>query len=59
MTNRPPQVGSDELLDAAAAWTALHIATPDAIRRIQRVQTVTIAWMSVEAVVFHDLFLNE
>jgi divalent metal cation (Fe/Co/Zn/Cd) transporter len=31
--------------------SALQIATPDAIRRIQRVQTVTIAWMSVEAVV--------
>jgi divalent metal cation (Fe/Co/Zn/Cd) transporter len=30
---------------------AIQIATPDAIRRIQRVQTVTIAWMSVEAVV--------
>jgi len=29
----------------------LQIASPDAIRRIQRVQTVTIAWMSVEAVV--------
>ena len=29
----------------------LQIAPPDAIRRIQRVQTVTIAWMSVEAVV--------
>jgi hypothetical protein len=28
-----------------------QIASPDAIRRIQRVQTVTIAWMSVEAVV--------
>ena len=28
-----------------------HVPTPDAIRRIQRVQTVTIAWMSVEAVV--------
>ena len=28
-----------------------QIGTPDAIRRIQRVQTVTIAWMSVEAVV--------
>ena len=27
------------------------IISPDAIRRIQRVQTVTIAWMSVEAVV--------
>jgi divalent metal cation (Fe/Co/Zn/Cd) transporter len=27
------------------------MASPDAIRRIQRVQTVTIAWMSVEAVV--------
>jgi divalent metal cation (Fe/Co/Zn/Cd) transporter len=26
-------------------------ASPDAIRRIQRVQTVTIAWMSVEAMV--------
>ena len=31
--------------------SVLHIATPDAIRRIQRVQAVTIAWMSVEAVV--------
>jgi divalent metal cation (Fe/Co/Zn/Cd) transporter len=29
----------------------LQIASPDAIRRIQRVQTVTITWMSVEAVV--------
>jgi divalent metal cation (Fe/Co/Zn/Cd) transporter len=29
----------------------LQIAPPDAIRRIQRVQTVTIAWMSVEAAV--------
>jgi divalent metal cation (Fe/Co/Zn/Cd) transporter len=29
----------------------LQTALPDAIRRIQRVQTVTIAWMSVEAVV--------
>jgi divalent metal cation (Fe/Co/Zn/Cd) transporter len=29
----------------------LQIASPDAVRRIQRVQTVTIAWMSVEAVV--------
>jgi divalent metal cation (Fe/Co/Zn/Cd) transporter len=29
----------------------LQTASPDAIRRIQRVQTVTIAWMSVEAVV--------
>ena len=29
----------------------LQIASPDAIRRIHRVQTVTIAWMSVEAVV--------
>ncbi len=28
----------------------LQTASPDAIRRIQRVQTVTIAWMSVEAV---------
>jgi len=31
--------------------SALQIATPDAIRRIQQVQTVTIAWMSVEAAV--------
>ena len=31
--------------------SVLQIATPYAIRRIQRVQTVTIAWMSVEAVV--------
>ncbi len=29
----------------------LQIASPDAIWRVQRVQTVTIAWMSVEAVV--------
>jgi divalent metal cation (Fe/Co/Zn/Cd) transporter len=29
--------------------SALQIASPDAIRRIQRVQTVTIAWMGVEA----------
>ncbi len=29
--------------------SALQIATEDAVRRIQRVQTVTIAWMSVEA----------
>jgi divalent metal cation (Fe/Co/Zn/Cd) transporter len=29
----------------------LQIPSPDAVRRIQRVQTVTIAWMSVEAVV--------
>jgi len=29
----------------------LQIASPDAIRRVQRVQTVTIAWMSVEAAV--------
>ena len=29
----------------------LQVASPDAIRRIQRVQTVTIAWMSVEATV--------
>jgi divalent metal cation (Fe/Co/Zn/Cd) transporter len=29
----------------------LQIASPDAIRRIQRVQTFTIAWMSVEAAV--------
>ena len=29
--------------------SALQTASPDAIRRIQRVQTVTIAWMSVEA----------
>src|SRR5208283_83514 len=31
--------------------SVLQIANPDAIRRINRVQTVTIAWMSVEAVV--------
>jgi len=31
--------------------SAIQIATPVAIRRIQRVQTVTIAWMSVEALV--------
>jgi len=31
--------------------SVLQIASPDAIRRIQRVQTLTIAWMSVEAVV--------
>src|SRR5208283_3054748 len=31
--------------------SVLQIAPPDAIRRIQRVQAVTIAWMSVEAVV--------
>jgi divalent metal cation (Fe/Co/Zn/Cd) transporter len=31
--------------------SVLQIAPPDAIRRIQRVQTVTIAWMSVEATV--------
>ncbi len=31
--------------------SVLQIATEDAVRRIQRVQTVTIAWMSVEAVV--------
>ena len=31
--------------------SVLQIATPDTIRRIQRVQTVTIVWMSVEAVV--------
>src|SRR5271157_1509824 len=29
--------------------SAIQIDTPDAIRRIRRVQTVTIAWMSVEA----------
>ncbi len=29
----------------------LQVAPPDAIRRIQRVQTVTIAWMCVEAAV--------
>jgi divalent metal cation (Fe/Co/Zn/Cd) transporter len=28
-----------------------HIAIPDAIQRIQRVQTLTVAWMSVEAAV--------
>src|SRR5271169_4291686 len=31
--------------------SALQTATPDTIRRIQRVQAVTIAWMSVEAIV--------
>jgi len=31
--------------------SVLQIAPSDAIRRIQRVQTVTIAWMSVEALV--------
>jgi divalent metal cation (Fe/Co/Zn/Cd) transporter len=31
--------------------SVLHIASPDAIRRIQRVQTLTITWMIVEAVV--------
>jgi divalent metal cation (Fe/Co/Zn/Cd) transporter len=31
--------------------SVLQTASPDAIRRIQRVQTVTIAWMSVEVVV--------
>jgi divalent metal cation (Fe/Co/Zn/Cd) transporter len=31
--------------------SVLQIASPDAIRRIKRVQTLTIAWMSVEAAV--------
>ena len=31
--------------------SALQIATPDVLRRIRRVQAVTITWMSVEAVV--------
>jgi divalent metal cation (Fe/Co/Zn/Cd) transporter len=31
--------------------SVLQIATPDAIRRVRRVQRVTIAWMSVEAAV--------
>src|ERR1019366_5655719 len=31
--------------------SVLQIASPEAIRRIRRVQTVTIAWMSVEAAV--------
>jgi divalent metal cation (Fe/Co/Zn/Cd) transporter len=31
--------------------SAIQIATPEAIRRIQRVQTVTISWMSLEAAV--------
>jgi len=31
--------------------SVLQTASPDAIRRIQRVQTVTIAWMSVETAV--------
>src|SRR5580658_7229537 len=30
--------------------SVLQTASPDAIRQIHRVQTVTIAWMSVEAV---------
>jgi divalent metal cation (Fe/Co/Zn/Cd) transporter len=33
--------------------SVLQVASPDAIRRIQRVQTVTIAWMSVESAVSH------
>jgi divalent metal cation (Fe/Co/Zn/Cd) transporter len=38
---------------AIMLWMAsvLQIGSPDAIRRIQRVQTVTIVWMSVEALV--------
>ncbi len=31
--------------------SVVQIASPDAIRRIHRVQTVTIAWMTVEAAV--------
>ncbi|MGB9073261.1 MAG: cation transporter [Terriglobales bacterium] len=31
--------------------SALQVAAPDTVRRIQRVQTITIAWMSVEAAV--------
>src|ERR1700730_1522844 len=31
--------------------SVVQTASPDAIRQIQRVQTVTIAWMSVEAAV--------
>ena len=31
--------------------SALQIATPDATRRIRRVQTITVAWMGVEAAV--------
>jgi len=31
--------------------SVLQIANPDSIRRIHRVQTVTIAWISVEALV--------
>lgn len=31
--------------------SATQIATPDAMRRIQRVQTITIVWMTVEAIV--------
>jgi divalent metal cation (Fe/Co/Zn/Cd) transporter len=31
--------------------SVLQIAAPDAVRRIRRVQVITIAWMSVEAVV--------
>lgn len=31
--------------------SVLQIAAPDVVRRIQKVQAITIAWMSVEAVV--------
>ena len=31
--------------------SVLQTASPDAIRRVQRIQAITIAWMSVEAVV--------
>ena len=31
--------------------SVLQLASPEAIRRVHRVQTVTIAWMSVEAAV--------
>lgn len=31
--------------------SVLHIASPDAIRRVRRLQVITLAWMSVEAVV--------
>src|SRR5690242_9617003 len=31
--------------------SVLQTASPDAIRRVQRIQAITIAWMSVEALV--------
>jgi divalent metal cation (Fe/Co/Zn/Cd) transporter len=46
-------VASVLVYGAIMLWMAstLQIASPDTFRRIQRVQTLTIAWMSVEAVV--------